>query len=98
MSERNRAFIEDGSQFGISRAAFAETAEEEQRELMFEWFSQNFEDPVNETPRMDGEYIYIWGGPFNAREQLWEKFEDLISHEVIETVATQIERDGTTDW
>ena len=98
MSDYDRPFIEDGSQFGVSRSVFAEMAEEEHRELMIEWFHFNFEDPVNETPRLDGEYVYLWGRPFDAREQLWEKFEDLVSEETIESVAKHVERNGTGDW
>jgi hypothetical protein len=72
--------------------------EEEQRELMIEWFHFNFEDPVNETPRDDGEYIYPWGGPFDAREQLGDKFGDLVSEDLIESVAEHVEQVGVTDW
>lgn len=97
MSDYERPFIEDGSQFGISREAFAEMPEEEQRELMIEWFKFNFEDPVQEMPRIDGEYVYPWGGPFDAREQLYEKFETLVSEELIESVVEHVERDGV-DW
>ena len=58
-----RPFLEDGSQFGISQDAFAEMEPAEQRELMIQWFLNNFEDTQNETP-WDGEtkeYMYILG-------------------------------------
>jgi hypothetical protein len=44
-----RPFIEDGSQFGISQAAFAEMEPAEQRKLMIQWFFENFEDPNEPT-------------------------------------------------
>ena len=100
MSEEGRPFLEDGSQFGISRARFEEMDEDEQREWMRTWFFQNFEDPQNETP-WDGEtktYMYLWGGPFDAREQLWEKFGDIVPDALIEAVVEEIQRDGTFDW
>jgi hypothetical protein len=100
MSEEERPYLEDGSQFGISRAGFEEMDEDEQREWMRTWFFQNFEDPQNKTP-WDGEtksYMYLWGGPFDAREQLWEKFGDIVSDALMEEVAEEIQGDGTFDW
>lgn len=95
-----RPFIEDGSQFGISQATFAQLEPAEQRELMIQWFFHNFEDPVNETP-WDGEtkeYMYIWGGPYSASDQIWEKFGDFVSESLIAEVVDEIESDGTYDW
>jgi hypothetical protein len=98
--ENYRPFIEDGSQFGMSRETFEQMDEEEQREAMVEWFHQNFEDPANSTP-WDGEnkeYMYLWGGPYDANEQLSDKFGNIVSDELIETVAKEIENDGIVDW
>jgi len=94
MSDHERPFIEEGSQFGISREVFAEMSEEDQRELMIQWFHFHFEDPVQETPRIDGEYVYPWGGPFDAREQIWENFEGIASEELIESVSDHFEQEG----
>ena len=30
---------------------------------MVEWFQNNFEDPAHNTPRDEGEYVFIWGSP-----------------------------------
>jgi hypothetical protein len=100
MSEEERPFLEDGSQFGISAATFADTDPDEQRELMIAWFHQNFEDPQNETP-WDGEtksYMYLWGGPYDAGEQLWNKFGDFVSEDFINDVTKEIQSDGIFDW
>jgi hypothetical protein len=96
-----RPFLEDGSQFGISRAGFEEMDEDEQRELMLQWFHQNFEDPVNGNALWDGEtkeYVYLWGGPYDAQEQLWDKFGDIVSEALIDEVVREIQRDGIVDW
>src|SRR5271154_773105 len=79
-----RPFFEDGSQFGVSRAAFETMDEDEQREFMRDWFFQNFEDPVNSLPHDDEtkEYIFLWGGPYDAKEQLWDKFGEVVSEEL----------------
>jgi hypothetical protein len=42
-------FLEDGSQFGVSRSSFRRIRKAEKRELMIQWFHQNFEDPAQHT-------------------------------------------------
>lgn len=57
------------------------------------------EDPQNETPYDgDGGYMYLWGGPFDAREQLWEKFGDIVPEALIEEVVEKVEIHGTLHW
>jgi hypothetical protein len=68
---------------------------------MRHWFHQNFEDPVHETPynSQEGGYLYIWGGPYNAHDELHSEFGSLIPDERIEEVADDIEgEDGIYDW
>jgi hypothetical protein len=67
---------------------------------MLEWFSQNFEDPAVRTPyeSAEGGYQWIWGGPYEARDELYSKFGDLISESLLEEVVEEIEREGLTDW
>jgi hypothetical protein len=100
MSEEERPFLEDGSQFGISAAAFAETDPDEQRELMIAWFHQNFEDPAQKPPyeSAEGGYQWIWGGPYEARDELYSKFGDIVSESLIEEAVKEIESDGIVDW
>ncbi len=59
-----------------------------------EWFFENYDDPANLLPyeTKEGGYQYIWGGPYELREALNEEYENLVSHEVIEEVAKEIER------
>lgn len=100
MSDYDRPFLEDGSQFGISRDGFEQMDQDEQREWMLAWFHHNFEDPQNQTP-YDSDtkgYMYLWGGPYDAKEQLWEKFGDIVPEALIDDVAEEIGRDGTADW
>lgn len=72
----------------------------EKLELMIEWFYQNYEDPANHTPyeSAEGGYIWIWGGPYDARDELSSKFDNLVSESLIEEAVKEIERDGLTDW
>ncbi len=68
-------------------------------EAMVEWFHANFEDPAMETPyeSAEGGYIYIWGGPYDAQEELWDAFPDA-SEELIERAVEEIQSDGLFDW
>ncbi len=63
---------------------------------MLEWFHWNFEDPANETPyeSREGGYQYIWGGPFDALEQLGDRFGGLVPDEAIEAAAQETFGDG----
>ena len=72
-------------------------AEERKAKLeeMREWFNANYEDPAYRTPYVsaEGGYIWIWGGPYDAQEELESNFghevpEDLID-ELVEELNSQ---------
>lgn len=66
---------------------------------MRHWFHRNFEDPSNETPRDEGEFVYIWGGPYDAHEELYDEFGTLVPEERIQELADEIVgEDGIYDW
>ena len=67
---------------------------------MTSWFLANFENPAEETPWDEGEYVYIWGGPYDAREELDEAFGELATEAAIEAAVEQIEdgEDGSLEW
>jgi hypothetical protein len=56
-------------------------SEKEQYRVMEAWFRSRFEDPAQRTPYDSGEggYIWIWGGPYDAREELNQEFQHLVS-------------------
>ena len=64
-----------------------------QIEVMKYWFSQNFENPAESTPYIskEGGYIYIWGGPYDAREELNEEFSEIVPENVIEELVDELE-------
>lgn len=68
--------------------------------LIREWFLENFEDPAEMTPyeSAEGGYQYIWGGPYNAREVVWDVFDGVASPEIIEAAIGSIESQGLYDW
>jgi hypothetical protein len=55
-----------------------------------------FENPAEHTPHesSEGGYLYIWGGPYEARDELFAEFGDYVPEDVIE----EIESGGTVDW
>lgn len=77
MAEK-RPFLEDGSQFGVSRTQFRRMRKAEKRERMVQWFRQNFEDPAERTS-----YVSAEGGRGPARQR-WEnrlvQIADLVKH------------------
>ena len=99
MNDEEPPFLEDGSQFGVSKEAFRRMKNADKKELMLSWFFQNFEDPAERTPyeSAEGGYQWIWGGPYDAREQLDSMFGELVSESLIEQVVELIERNGT-EW
>jgi hypothetical protein len=91
-------FLEDDSTHGMSRTTFRKLRKAEKRELMIQWFHENYEDPSYSTPRDSGEFIYIWGGPYDARDEIYSKFGDIVPEVLVEDVIAEVERDGVTDW
>jgi hypothetical protein len=78
-------------------------------ETMADWFRDNFEDPAEDTPHdsAEGGYQWIWGGPFDAEEELNEVFGGQLTallgpdkaDELIGFTAKQIEdEDSVIEW
>lgn len=72
---------------------------EERIEAMKDWFLENFEDPAQNTPHDSGEggYQYIWGGPYDASDEISSAFPDAEEDEIEEAVDA-VQDDGTYDW
>lgn len=66
---------------------------------MVNWFFENFEDPAYRTPyeSAEGGYIWIWGGPYNAADQIGSNFPDE-GQELIDAAVERVEQDGIVDW
>ena len=64
----------------------------EQLRFMREWFLENYEDPVHSLPYIgrEGGYIWIFGGPYDAHEELHEKFGGLVPEEVIDSLGDEL--------
>ena len=70
---------------------------------MVAWFRARYEDPAENAPYDDG-YVYLCGGPYDAREELSDNFpaEPGLSgdewEEIIDAVVGEIEEDGSSEW
>lgn len=69
-----------------------------QVEKLVEWFYHNFEDPANQTPRMDNEFFYLWGGPYDADDYLQNNFSEVVEESIIEKAVRKVESDGIINW
>ena len=69
MPKRTRYFSEDDFEHGVTPSRLKRLGKAKQRKYMLYWFRERFEDPVEETPynSREGGYLYIWGGPYDAR-------------------------------
>src|SRR5262249_2996713 len=63
-------------------------------EAMVKWFWENFEDPAHETPGAEGAYVYIWGGPYEARDELEDAFGETATERAFKIAVDEIESNG----
>lgn len=80
----------------LSEDAVRELDDDAKRQYMEAWFRHYFEDPAHSLPYVSAEGGYQWvtGGPYDAREKLYEEFEGAVSEELIEQVAQHLDGYG----
>ncbi len=69
------------------------------KEAIIRWFYSNFENPAESTSYngREGGYLYIMGGPYDAREQIEGYFGDSIPEVMIDEVVEKLDRDSD-EW
>lgn len=67
-----------------------------QKRVMRGWFFDNFENPAEQTPfeSEEGGYIYIWGGPYDAREELEDVFSAHVNKKAIDELVSELESES----
>jgi hypothetical protein len=72
---------------------------EQLAEAIKEWFFRNFEDPAESTSYItaEGGYQYIYGGPYEASEEIQDHFGETVDQKIIDAVVEEIEREGL-EW
>lgn len=85
---------------GVSGSELTAIDDDQQVGYLTHWFLSYYEDPAQETPYngREGGYLYVHGGPFNANDELYKEFGQLVSDAVIERAVDIIESDGIQDW
>ena len=65
---------------------------EEQKNVADQWFRSNFTDPANRLPYIsaEGGYQWIYGGPYDAREELESELGGIVQDSVIDDLATEL--------
>ncbi|POF31440.1 hypothetical protein [Roseibium marinum] len=93
-SNERRAYYIDEDRFTPS--AFRKLSRARKVKAMVQWFHKNYEDPVVRTPyeSREGGYQWIWGGAYDASEEIGSEFSDLADDNQIEVAITEVTRDG----
>lgn len=70
-----------------------------QIEVMRDWFYDNYEDPANSCPyeSREGGYQFIYGGPYDANEELQTMFGGLVKYDYIQELADDLQNE-CFDW
>jgi hypothetical protein len=74
--------------------------EDDQVQIITEWFAHQFEDPQNDTPynKEMGGYVYPWGGPFDASEQIHDEFSNVIDFDIMMRAVEEVQASGVLEW
>ena len=83
---------------GVTPSRLKRFGRERQLEYMEAWFRTYYEDPERETPVSEGEYVFSWGGPYSAVDELHHEFGSFIDEDRIGDLVVQLERKGTMEW
>ncbi len=93
MRKNNSEYFNPEGTEPISTSKLRKSKRSYQIEVMKDWFSRHFENPAESTPyeSAEGGYIYIWGGPFDAREELESEFSGIVSDKAINALVDELE-------
>ncbi len=85
---------------GYTTEKVSAMSSQEQVEMMVEWFNQQFEDPQTDTPynKDMGGYVYLWGGPFDASDQIQSEFSDAVDFDTMMLAVDRVQGEGTLEW
>ena len=95
-----RYYLPDDSESYVTPSRLRRLGRRRQVEHMVHWFRERYCDPAEETPyeSKEGGYQYIWGGPYDATDELGSEFAGVASDEAIEEAVKEVEADGLFDW
>ncbi len=93
MNKSDKAFYSPETEQDYNLEEIKSLNSDTQKSIMRNWFLANYENPAEHTPfeSKEGGYIYIWGGPFDAREELEDVFLDFIQKEALDSLVSELE-------
>lgn len=93
----NIVFNVDGKKVPLKSLQYISKAN--QLEVMRNWFFENFEDPVESCPYngREGGYLYIYGGPYEASDELQSMFGQYVKENYIEELTDELQ-DQCYEW
>jgi hypothetical protein len=96
MPEHTNKYFLDGK--AVSAAVLKRMGKDKQIAVMREWFFTNFSDP-NDLPydSSEGGYQWIWGGPYDASDELHDEFEGFAKDDAIEALVSELQ-DENWEW
>lgn len=85
---------------GFTNSSFRRLKKAEKIEVMVEWFHGHFEDPAERTPyeSAEGGYVWIWGGPYEAHEEIGDEFAEVADDATILAAVDIVHKDGLYEW
>lgn len=85
---------------GLTPGELRSKGAEDQVNYLAWWFLSFHEDPSLETPYngREGGFLYIHGGPFDARTEIEQEFHSFISQAVIDQAVEEVEAEGILEW
>src|SRR6266851_2006092 len=99
MRRKPRRYHIGDAEGSITASRLRRASKQVQREVMADWFHENFQDPVECCPYDSGEggYQYIYGGPYQPHQVLWDEFEGIVREEVFKDLADEL-ADQSSEW
>jgi hypothetical protein len=85
-------FFRDDPDHGFTSSQVKRMGRAKQLEIMEVWFRANYEDPGNELPyeSREGGYQWIWGGPYDADEELQDEFSGIVNLDRIQELSQEL--------
>ena len=85
--------LEDGVTVTPNR--LAKLGKEKQISAMRYWFGEHFSDPnILPYDSSEGGFQWIWGGPYEARDELESEFGGLVKQAALDELAKELEREN----
>lgn len=97
MADRFGSYADFG---GFTADQVKDMSLDEKVDMMVDWFNNQFEDPQNDTPYVkdQGGYLYLWGGPFDASDQIQTEFSNAVDFDTMMLAVDKVQENGVVEW